>query len=54
LIRRICQAADQELARRESEGVARRVHRACFEDVCDLRDFDFAFNPEIPRARLWT
>jgi DNA replication protein DnaC len=44
---------DDELARRESEGVARRVHRARFEDVCDLRDFDFTFNPEIPRSRLW-
>jgi DNA replication protein DnaC len=44
---------DDELTRRESEGVARRIYRARFEDVCDLRDFDFAFNPEIPRARLW-
>ncbi len=44
---------EDELARREAEGVARRIRRARFEDVCDLRDFDFAYNPEIPKARLW-
>jgi DNA replication protein DnaC len=44
---------DDELARREAEGVAHRIHRARFEEVCDLRDFNFAFNPEIPKARLW-
>jgi DNA replication protein DnaC len=44
---------DDELARRDAEGVARRIHAARFEDVCDLRDFDFSFNPEIPKARLW-
>lgn len=44
---------DDELARREAEGVARRIHQARFEDVCDLRDFDFSFNPELPKARLW-
>jgi CRP-like cAMP-binding protein len=32
---------DDELARREAEGVAQRIARARFEDVCDLRDFDF-------------
>ena len=44
---------EDELARREAEGVARRIHQARFEDVCDLRDFDFSFNPEIPKSRLW-
>ncbi len=44
---------EDELARREAEGVARRIRRARFEDVCDLRDFDFGYNPEIPKARLW-
>jgi DNA replication protein DnaC len=44
---------DDELTRREAEAVARRIYRARFEDVCDLRDFDFGFNPEIPRPRLW-
>lgn len=44
---------DDEVLRRESEGVARRIQRARFEEVCDLRDFDFADNPEIPKAKLW-
>lgn len=44
---------DDELARRDAEGVAQRIARARFEDVCDLRDFDFTYNPEIPKARLW-
>jgi len=44
---------DDELARREAEGVARRIHRARFEDLCDLRDFDFTYNPDIPKSQLW-
>jgi DNA replication protein DnaC len=44
---------DDELARREAEGLARRIRQARFEEVCDLRDFDFSYNPEIPKARLW-
>jgi DNA replication protein DnaC len=44
---------DDELARREGDAVHRRLRQARFEDVCDLRDFDFAYNPEIPKARLW-
>ncbi len=44
---------DDELARRESDGVARRIRQAHFDEVCDLRDFDFGYNPEIPKARLW-
>ena len=44
---------EDERARREGEAVARRVRAARFEEVCDLRDFDFGYNPEIPRAQLW-
>ncbi len=44
---------DDELARREADGVARRIRQAHFDEVCDLRDFDFGYNPEIPKARLW-
>ena len=44
---------DDELARREADGVERRLRKARFEDRCDLRDFDFAYNPELPKARLW-
>lgn len=44
---------DDEVTRREAEGIARRIRQARFEDVVDLRDFDFAYNPEIPKSRLW-
>lgn len=44
---------DDELARRDGDAIHRRIRAARFEDVCDLRDFDFTYNPEIPKARLW-
>lgn len=44
---------DDEVARRETQSIDRRIQRARFEEVCDLRDFDFAYNPEIPKARIW-
>ncbi len=44
---------DDEVLRREADGVARRIHQAHFDEVCDLRDFDSSYNPEIPKARLW-
>ncbi len=44
---------DDELARREADGVTRRIRAARFEEDCDLRDFDFGYNPEIPKATLW-
>ena len=44
---------DDELARREADGVNRMIARARFEESCDLRDFDFGYNPQIPKAQLW-
>lgn len=44
---------DDEAARRDTESVTRRIARARFEEVSDLRDFDFSYNPDIPKARLW-
>ena len=44
---------EDELMRRESESIDRYIHRTHFDEVCDLRDFDFAYNPEIPKARIW-
>jgi DNA replication protein DnaC len=44
---------DDELARRAADGVARRIRQARFDEVCDLRDFDWGYNPEIPKGRLW-
>ena len=44
---------EDEAGRRASDALARRVHAAHFEDVCDLRDFDWLYNPQLPKARLW-
>jgi DNA replication protein DnaC len=44
---------DDELARRDAESVDRRLRKAHFDELCDLREFDFSYNPEIPKARLW-
>jgi hypothetical protein len=44
---------EHELMRRETESVDRYIHRARFDEACDLRDFDFTYNPEIPKARIW-
>ena len=44
---------DDELTRREAEGVERRIRQARFDELCDLRDFDWAYNPEIPKGRIW-
>ncbi len=44
---------DDEVVRREAESIARRIHQAHFDEVCDLRDFDWSYNPEIPKARLY-
>ncbi len=44
---------EDEIARREVEGIARRMRQAQFEEACDLRDFDWNYNPELPKAQIW-
>jgi DNA replication protein DnaC len=44
---------DDEVVRREADSVARHIHQARFDEVCDLRDFDWSYNPEVPKARIW-
>ena len=44
---------DDELARRDGDAIHRRIRAARFEDLCDLRDFDFGYNPAVPKARIW-
>ncbi len=39
---------EDELSRRESAGVARRVKAAHFEQACSIEDFDFSYNPKVP------
>jgi len=43
---------EDELARRDAAGIARRVRAAHFEQSCALEDYDFSFNPKIPAARI--
>jgi len=42
-----------ELDVRVSRRVARRNKAASFRDVRSLEDFDFSFNPSVPRARIY-
>jgi len=41
-----------EIARRESEAINRRVRRATFEQQATLEGFDFAANPKLPAAQI--
>lgn len=41
-----------ELERREQNALAQRLGRASFESPRTLEDFDFAFNPELPRSKI--
>ena len=43
---------EDELARRDAAGIARRVRAAHFEQTCAIEDFDFSFNPKIPAAQI--
>lgn len=44
---------EDEAGRRERDALTRRIRGADFEAVCDLRDFDWLYNPQLPKARLW-
>ncbi|GAC1396044.1 MAG: IS21-like element ISMt2 family helper ATPase IstB [Chloroflexota bacterium] len=44
---------DDELTRREVEGVERRIRQAHFDELCDLRDFEWGYTPQIPKGRIW-
>ena len=41
-----------ETERRESKQLGLRIRRAGFEHELTLESFDFAFNPQIPRAKI--
>jgi len=42
-----------ELDVRASRQVGRRNKAACFRDTRNLEDFDFSFNPSVPRGRIY-
>lgn len=41
-----------EVDRRESKQLAQRLRRANFEGMKSLEDFDFQFNPNVPKAKV--
>lgn len=41
-----------EVDRRDSKHVEQRVRRAGFESLKTLEDFDFHFNPQVPKAKV--
>lgn len=41
-----------EVERRDSKQLDQRLRRASFEHARTLEDFDFAFNPQVPRAKV--
>jgi DNA replication protein DnaC len=43
---------EDEAARRDSEGLRKRVRAAQFEELCDFRDCEWLANPQLPKARL--
>lgn len=46
---RLCQ---DEVERRDSKQLDLRMRRANFESAKGLDDFDFTFNPQVPKARI--
>ncbi|MBF6225076.1 ATP-binding protein [Nocardia abscessus] len=41
-----------EIARRESQAIARRIRRAHFEQQVTLEEFDFTASPKLPAAQI--
>jgi len=41
-----------EVDRRESKQLAQRLRRAGFEAMKSIEDFDFQFNPKVPKAKV--
>ena len=42
-----------ELERRSQTKFARRLKKACFAEIKTLEEFDFGFNPNIKRRRIY-
>ena len=43
-----------EVERRDAKQIDTRLRRASFEHHKSLEDFDFTFNPKIPKAKIST
>jgi DNA replication protein DnaC len=48
LLRLLC----DEIERREAKQLDLRLRRAAFEHCKSLEDFDFTFNPQVPKAKI--
>lgn len=42
-----------EVDRRESKQLSQRLRRASFEGMKSIEDFDFQFNPNVPKAKVF-
>lgn len=45
---------EDELARRRDRLLARRLKQAGLPEVKTLEEFDWSFNPRIPKGLIWT
>ena len=43
---------EDEIARRQTMAITRRLRRARFQQPATLEDFDFTFNPKLPVAQI--
>jgi len=43
---------EDELSRRDSAGIVRRVRAARFEQTCAIEDYDFSYNPKVPASLI--
>jgi DNA replication protein DnaC len=41
-----------EITRRDSQAISRRLRRACFEEQATLEGFEFTANPKLPAAQI--
>lgn len=41
-----------EVERRDAKHLDQRLRRACFEQLKTIEDFDFHFNPSVPKAKV--
>ena len=48
----LCRLLLDEVERRDQKQLEQRVRRAAFEGHKTLEDFDFTFNPKIPKAKV--
>jgi DNA replication protein DnaC len=43
---------EDEICRRDTAAVARRLRAAHFEQTCTIEDYDFKYNPKVPAAHI--